>query len=165
MPRSSILFILDLDQIQLLQLLDPALHLARLRRLVPETLDKPLGLFDLLLLVLVGSQLLLLSYLLFFDVEAEIPRVFRQMAEAQLIGLAGHVVEEPTVVRDDHDGTLVGAEILLEPLQRVQVQMIRRFVEKEKRRLHEQKFRQGDPHLPSSAEFPRIAGQIALGES
>ncbi len=59
--------VLDLDQVQLFELLDPALHLPRLRGLVPEALDEPLGLLDLLLLVPVCGELLLLPLLLLLD--------------------------------------------------------------------------------------------------
>ena len=51
--------ILHLDTVNLRELLDAALHLHGLSRLVAEALDKVFGRLDLLLLILVGTALLL----------------------------------------------------------------------------------------------------------
>ena len=92
------LLVFDLDQIEFLELLDPALHLARLGGFVPEALDELLRLLDLLLLVPLCRDLLRSPYGLFRDVVCEVPRIFRERSHAQFVCLAGHVVEEAAVV-------------------------------------------------------------------
>ena len=52
------IFLIDLDTLQSFELFDSRLHLIRFGRLVAETLDKLLGLFDHTLLVFVGCHLL-----------------------------------------------------------------------------------------------------------
>ena len=55
--------VLHLDTINLRELLDTALHLHGLGRLVAEALDEVFGSLDLLLLILVGTALLLKALL------------------------------------------------------------------------------------------------------
>ena len=55
--------LVHLDTLNALQLLDAALYLHRLGGLVAESLDKGLGILNLLLLILKGTQLLLAALL------------------------------------------------------------------------------------------------------
>ncbi len=110
-------FVFDLDEIDLLQPLDPALHLSRFRGLVAEALDESLSLLDLLLLILVRCELLFLSFLFFHHVEREVPGILGKMAEAELERPLRHVVQEAAVMRNDHHRAFVRTEIFLQPLE------------------------------------------------
>ena len=122
---------LDLDQVHFLQLLDAALHLPRLRRLVPEPVDELLRLLDPVLLVLVGVQEEGFPDLLFLLVERIVPRVLLEVTHAHGKGFRRETVKESPVVRDENDGSIVVVQVFLEPLQGVDIEMVRRFVQKE----------------------------------
>ena len=72
-------------------------------------------------------------------------------------------VEEEAVVRDEDHRVRIGDEILLEPVARVEIEMVRRLVEQQQRRAPEQQLRERDPHLPAAGErLGRLREVVAL---
>ena len=63
------------------------------------------------------------------------------------------VIEERLVVRNDEQRLLPVLQIVVQPDDGVQVQVIRRFVEHQKCRLDEQGPSQGDAHAPTTGKF------------
>ena len=69
------------------------------------------------------------------------------------------------VVRHENHGVRIGGEVFLEPVPRVQVEMVRRLVEQQQRGAPEQQLGQRQPHLPSARE--RVGGlrELRVGEA
>ena len=55
-------------------------------------------------------------------------------------------------MRDEDDRIGIGGEVFLEPVPRVEIEVVRRLVEQEQSRPAEQKLRQRDAHLPAARE-------------
>ena len=102
-------------------MLETALDLCALRRLIAETLDEGLDVLDLLLLILVSSLLLLQTLLTQGDVVTVGSLVVVDASQLNLNGAVGHVVEEGTVVRDEQERDSTGDEEVLEPVDRLDV--------------------------------------------
>ena len=71
----------------------------------------------------------------------------RDMAAGQLGHGCGGVVDEGAVMRNQHHAALEGDQEPLEPLHRVQVEMVGRLVKQEQIRFAEQHAGQRHPHL------------------
>ena len=115
----------------LLDLFDPRLRLARLRRLVAEALDEALHPLDLRLLALdrlaegdLARRLLLAPGVPGAGEEA------RPLC-LQLQHRGADRLEEPAVVGDEDDGGVELDQVLLQPLERGDVEMVRRLVEQQ----------------------------------
>ena len=63
------------------------------------------------------------------------------------------VVQEVAVVRDDDQRAVVAVEEVLQPVDRVQVEVVRRLVEQQRRRVAEERLRQQHPHLLSALQL------------
>ena len=65
---------------------------------------------------------------------------------------AGHIVKETPVMRNEHDGSPVRLQVILEPLDGLNVKVVGRLIKKEQVRLLEKDLGQLYPHVPSLAE-------------
>ena len=157
--RGEVLF-LDLETVQPLQLLDARLHLVRLGGFVAEFLDELLGLLDHPLLVLVGRHLLRPPLGAQDDVFRIGDLVIGDLAQRQFDRAVGDVVQKGAVVRNEQHRAVVIPEILFEPLNRLDVEVVRRFVQQEDRGPPEQQLRQLDTHAPAARELARGAPEI-----
>ena len=157
-------FLLDLEPFEAFELLDARLHLIRLGRFVTELLDEFLGLFDHALLVFIGSHLLRPAFGAQHDVFRIGNLVIGRFAQREFDRAIGDVVEESSVVRDQQHGAAVILQVILEPLDRLDVEMVRRLVEQEDRGTAQQQFRQLDTHAPAAREFARRASEIPAFE-
>ncbi len=63
------------------------------------------------------------------------------------------------------DGALVAAQEALQPLHRLQIQVVGGLVQQQDFRVADQQLRQGDAHLPAAGEVVGGAGQVGLFES
>ena len=80
-----------------------------------------------------------------------------QILVDELDDLLGDVVQELPVVRH-HDGRpRVALDVVLQPDDRLQVQVVRRLVQQQDIRLDEQRARDGDTHAPASYASPSHA--------
>ena len=84
-----------------------------------------------------------------------------QMPAVDLADPLGHVVQEVAVVRDGEHRSLVLVEELLEPQDRLGVQVVRRFVQKQQvRRLKQQA---AERHAPAFAAGEHVHRHIGVG--
>ena len=157
--RGGVLLV-DLDALDAFELFDARLHLVRLGGLVAELLDELFGLFDHPLLVLVGGQLLRTPFGAQHDVFRVGHLVVVDLAQRQFDGACGDVVQKGAVVRNDEHGAVVAFQILLQPLDRLDVQMVGRFVQQEDRGASQQQFGQLDAHAPAARELGGGAAEI-----
>ena len=153
------------DPFDLFELLDARLHLVRFGRLVTEAFDEILGLFDHLLLVHVGRHLLLASFAPQLDVPAVRHAVVVHLAERYFDRPRGDVIEECAVVRNQHDRAVVLLQVVFEPSDALDVEVIRGFVEQEYRRPAKQQLCQFDAHPPSAAELAGRPSEVASLEA
>ena len=151
----------DGDALDLLQRLDPALDLAGLGRLVAEALDELLGLGQLLGLP-VGRGLEPLEVGLPLDHELGEPAdVLGGGLVAHLDDPVGHAVDEVPVVADEEDRAPVGRQVLLQPADGVDVEVVGGLVEEQDVGVAQQQPGQQDPHAPAAGELPdRAAGVL-----
>ena len=152
--------LLELDALDLLERLDPRLHHLRLRGLGTETVDEFLGLLDLPGLILEGALGLLAAGDALLQVEGVVPRILLHAAILEGEGAVREIVEHAPVVRDQDDGAVVVAQPLLEPLHRLDVEVVGRFVEKKDGGLLQEQFRHRDTHLPAAAELAGLPVEI-----
>ena len=137
------------DRHHLLQQLDAALHLGRLRGLIAEPVDEHLDAADLLVLLVLGLPQGFDALVVLEQVAAVVRVVVRQRAERQVSDAGDDGVEKEPVVRDEDDRVRVGVEVGFEPVARLEVEVIGRLVEEQQTRLAQQQLREGDAHLPA----------------
>src|SRR5690348_9165774 len=154
-----------LDPFDLLELLDPALHLRGVRSPRLEALDEldllgehRLLAFELRLLLLLVQRTLLL-------VEFVIAGIGRQRAAVDLDDLGDDAVDEFAVVRGHHQGALIGLQELLEPDQAFEVEMVARLVQQHDIGTHQEDPRERHAHLPAAREVADIAVHHLLAEA
>ena len=152
----------DLDPLDLVEQLDPALDLLGLRRLVAEAVDEGLGLLDLLALAAVRLAQALHARRVLAQVVAVVAVVVGQRLEADLGDALDGRVEEVAVVRDEHHRAGVVGQVLLEPVARRQVEVVRRLVHQQQVRPRQQQLGERDAHLPAARELLRPA--LVVGE-
>ena len=151
--------------LHLVELLHPRLGLARLGRLVAEALDEALHPGDL--------RLLLLDLLAELDLargRLAAPRVPRAREEARAPGLelqhrGADRLEEPAVVRhEDHRGVELG-EVLLEPLERDDVEVIGGLVEQQQVGVARQRAGERGARELAAGEARELAVELLVGEA
>ena len=121
--------------------LDLRLRLARARA-GAELVDEALQPLDLGLLALEGVGLVRERHRLLAAVGAVAHRVVLAAPELELEDARRDALEEPAVVRDEQDRAGQGRELVLEPLQRAQVEVVRRLVEQQQVGLRRQHARE-----------------------
>ena len=75
------------------------------------------------------------------------------------------LIEKFAVVRNDHDRAGIRRQIFLEPEQRLEVEMVGRFVEHQQVRLLHEQPRQVRAHHPAAAHFARRAVKILFAKA
>ena len=150
----------DLDRDDLVEHLDPALDLRRLRRLVAEAVDERFHPGDFVVLLLLALAQLFHPRLALAQVGRVVADVVGQRAEADLRDARHDRVEEEAIVRHEDDGVRVLREILFEPVARLEIQVVGRFVEQEQARPAEQQLGERDAHLPAARK--RLAGLVQI---
>ena len=76
----------------------------------------------------------------------------------------GHV-EKIAVVRNQHEGVGIVAEILFQPVARFEIEMVGRLVEQQQVRLLQQQLGQRDAHLPAAGKFFGLPRPVFLAET
>ena len=141
-----------LDRHHLLEHLDPALHLRRLGRLVAEAVDEHLDARDFFVLFALGLAHRLDPLVVLGEVAAVVGVVVGQRPQREIGDAGDDGVEKIAIVRDQDHRVRVGVEVLLEPVARLEIEMVGRLVEQQQVGLAEQQLRQRDPHLPAAGE-------------
>ena len=146
-------------------MLDTALHLHGLRGLVAETLDEGLRVLYLPLLVLPGPELLLPAFLAQPDELVILHPVVVDASAGDFDGAGGDVVEEGSVVADQDDGVGPCGQELLQPLYRLDVQVVGRLVQQEHVGPAQEELGQLDAHAPPAGELARGPVEVCAGEA
>ena len=154
-----------LDRHDLVEHLDPALHLRRLRRLIAEPIDERAHPRDLVVLLLLR---LAQPFHLRFALD-EIARVRADVVgdrpQRQVRDARDDRVEEEPIVRDENHRVGIRDQELFEPVARVEVEVVRRLVEQQERRAAEEQLGQRDAHLPAARERLDRLVEVGAGEA
>ncbi len=87
-----------------------------------------------------------------------------QLAVIDVEDAVDELVEEVAVVGDHQDRPRIALEIIAEPLERFEVEVVRRLVEHQEVGLGDEEPREVGPHHPAAAHRPRFAVEVALAE-
>ena len=157
--------LIDLDQLELLKHTHTALHLVGLGVRALEALDEVGRLGDELLLLLVGLHLLLAALGTQALVLGVVHLIVVEAAHRDLEGTRGDVVDEGAVVADDDDCLPRLDEEVFKPLDRLNVEVVRRLVEEEDVGLLQEELCQLDTHTPAPTELARLSREVASLEA
>ena len=87
------------------------------------------------------------------------------MPQKDLDGPGGDVVQELAVVGDQQQRAPEGFQVILEPFDGLDVQVVRGLVQQQDVRMREQDLGQLDAHVPALAEGFRVAAQFLFLET
>ncbi len=132
-------------------LLQFALRLRRLARLGPKAIGECLERRDLFLLILVGRELLLCARRLLFDVTVPVAAIPNESSMRDLDNRTDQLVQKLAVVRDHQDRAGIIFQIILEPDQRLEVEVIGRFIEQQQIRFLDKQTGEMRTHHPAAA--------------
>ncbi len=156
---------LFMEDVELLQHLDPALDLAGLCGLVAEPLDKFPDFLDLRPLQLHLLFQGLPAAVLLAEVVGVVPLVDRDCPVGELGDHGDDLVQKDPVVGDGEDRAGIVLEPALQPLHALRVEVVRRLVEEHDVRLGKEDDGEHDPHLPAAGEIAAVLLEIAVPES
>ena len=163
--HGRIINLIHLDGHDLLQLLHLLLHLHGLRSLIAETLYKRLHISDFLLLVLVSPQLLFTTLTAQRDILVVLHAVVHYPAARDFQRTVRHIIDKGAVVTHQHHSRCRLRQELLQPLDRLNVEVVRRLVQQQHVGLLQQDFRQLDTHTPATRELTRRPLKISTFEA
>ena len=75
------------------------------------------------------------------------------------------IVEQFTIVADDHGGVGIFLQPRLEPQRAFEIEIVGRLVEQKKLGLREQRGGQRHPHAPAAGKFRHRPGEIVVGKT
>ena len=154
-----------LELVDLLELLDPALDLGRLGRVLLEALDEALLLLEHRLLAREGRLLVRGARGLLVLVVVVVTRVAHELAGVDRHDAAHHAVHEVPVVAGHQDRRVRALEEALQPEDRLDVEVVRGLVEQQDVGLGEQDLRDLDPHPPAAGQLPDVPIHAPLVEA
>ena len=163
-PQSGSIFLIYLQQFQLFQHLDTALHLQRLRIRSFEAFDELFRLSDKFLLLVISLLLLFAAFFAQGQILGVIHFIIVDTSHCHFNSAGGDVVHKLAVVADDNHRFAVVDQKIFEPLDRFDVEVVRRLVEQEHVRFLQQQLCQLDAHPPAAAEIARLPLEILAGE-
>ena len=140
------------DWCDLLQHLDPALDLLRLGRLVAKAVDEELYPGDVLVLLLLRGPEPGDPRVAIRQVGAVGARIRVKGTEIDVGDGGDDGIEEVAVVRHEDHRVRVLDQELLQPVPRLEVEVVRRLVEEQQPRPGEQELGERDAHLPAARE-------------
>ena len=129
-----------------------ALRLRGLRRLRTEAVDEPLKLLAVVILVLLGGLQVLVPDLALLHVPVEIALVARRSAGIDFDRDVRQRTQEIAVVGDQHQRSLIRLEVLLEPVDGGEVEVVGRLVEEKEIGLGREHARQFRAHAPAAGK-------------
>ena len=130
-----------------------------------ELVHRRLELLQLGLLLFVALQLLVEAAFLFHHIEGVVPGVKVDLALLQFHNAVHHPVQEVAVVGDGEDGALVLAEVALQPLGGVEVQVVGGLVQQEEVGVLQNETGQVDPGLFPAGEGGKLLLPHGLGDA
>ena len=88
--------------------------------------------------------------------------VFDELAFLDLVHVLHQLIHEVAVMRDHEDGTGVVLQIIAEPHEGHEVEVVRRLIQQEQIRLHHQQPRHVRTHDPATAELAGGAVKVRV---
>jgi hypothetical protein len=143
----------NLDPLDLFEFLDAALHLLRFGGRVAESIDEDFQLLNTVALVLVCGLQLLVALRLLRQELVVVAGVEPEALVPDLGDLVDRDIEEVAVVRDQQKRVRIVLQVFLEPVARLEIKMVRRFVEQQQVRLLQKQLGKRQAHLPSAGEL------------
>jgi len=165
MEGDLLLVVLHLGEVDLFQHLDAALHLPRFGGLISEAVDELLRLFGFFLLVFQSIGRLFPAQFPLDFIKGIVPVVDAEAPHGEGQCLFREVVQEGPVVGHQYHCAVVGAQVLFEPPERIEVQVIGGFVQQQARGFLQEQFRQRYPHLPAPRKFRAVAFEVTHRET
>ena len=150
------------DQFHALDLLELAHRLRRLRGHGAKPVVELAQVGDFLLLVLVGGGLLLVVHLPLLEEGGVIAGVGGQLLLCDLVDAFHDLIHELAVMGDHQERAGVRLEIILQPEQRHQVEVVGRLVEQEEVGLHDEQACEMRAHDPATAHLTGRASEIGF---
>ena len=121
----------------------------------------PLQLFHLRLVLLVLLPLLLKAPALFFQIKAVVPAVKLSLPIGDFDAALCRGIQKPSVVADDQHGAAKAQQKILQPLHRVQVQVVGRLVQQQDFRILQDQARQVQPgFFPARQAFKALGAHV-----
>ncbi len=155
----------DLDPLDLVQLLDAALHLLGLGGLIAKAGDEGFQMLNVLALVFVSRGQLRAPLFFLLQVLLVVAVVNVQRLVPYLDDLVDRDVKKIAIVRDQDVAVGIAVEIVLQPIAGFEVQVVGRLVEQQQAGLLQQQLGQRDAHLPSAGKLLRLPGPVMLAEA
>ena len=143
------------------QLLDAFLGLGGFARFSAEAVDEILEVLDFALLVFVSGEVLLVAGFFLDEVVVIVAAVTVEVLARDFDHAVADGVEEGAVMGDNKQGSGVIAEVGLEPAERLEVEVVGRFVEHEEVGLHDEEAGEVGAHDPATAHGAR--GTVVVG--
>src|SRR6202012_5124575 len=150
------LFLRQLDALDLIQLLDAALDLLGLRRLIAKAVDEGLQMLDVLALVAPGGFELRATLLLLLQIAFVVTVIDVESLVPYLDDFGDGDIEEIAIVRDEDVAVGITVQVVLKPVACLEVEMVGRLIEQQQTRFCQQELGEGDAHLPSAGELLRL---------
>ena len=145
-----VVHLIDLDRNNLLQLLDLLLNLNSLCGLITEALDEGLHVSHFLLLVLIGPYLLLAALLSQHDILIILHLIVDHLPARDFQRAVRHIIYKGTVMTHKDDCTRRLGQELLQPLNRLDIEVVGGLVKQEHIGFLEEYLGQLDTHAPTS---------------
>ena len=155
----------QLNLLDLVERLDAALHLRRLGGVGAETIDEALLLGEHRLLSRVGGLAVGLAQRALAFVEIVVAGVDGDLAAVDLGDFGHDPVHELAIVRGHQQRAGVALEKVLEPDDRLDVEVVGRLVHQQHVGIAEQHARHGDAHLPSARQRAHVAIDLVVVEA
>ncbi len=149
----ALLFVGQLDALDLFQFLDAALHLFGLGGLITEATNEGFQLLDALTLVAISGFELIHALLFLLQKLFVVARIEMHAAIPDLDDFVDGDVQEIAVVRNQHEGERIVGKILLQPVAGFQIQVIGGLVEQQQVGFFKQQLGERDAHLPAAGKF------------
>ena len=149
----------------LLQLLDFLLHLHGLRGLIAEALNERPHVLHFLLLVLIGAQLLFAALLSQHDILVVFHLIVDDLTAGDFQRAIGHIIYKGAVVAHQHHRRCTLRKELLQPLDALNVEMIRGLVEQQHVGTAKQNLRQLNTHAPTAGELAGRTIEVGAQEA
>ncbi len=161
----GLLFLGNLDALDLFQFLDAALHLLGFGRLVAEAVDERFQLLDALALVAVSGFDLLAALLLLRQIFVVVAAVKVNALVPDLDDPVDRHVQKVAVVRNQHVGVGIVREIVFQPVAGFEIEMVGGFVEQQQIGLLQEQLGQRNAHLPAAGKFFGLAVPVVLAKA
>ena len=151
--HGRVVHLVDLDNLHLFQLAQTLLYLDGLGRLITEALHKVTYVGHLFLLILIGTHLLFAALFSKHHILVVLHAIVNDATTGNLKGAVGHIINKSAVVTHQHHCPTPRGQQLLEPLDRLDVEVVGGLVEQQHVGTAQQNLGQLDTHAPAAREL------------